>query len=159
MNDVVIAAVGATQIRMERKFAAPVAEVVKAWLEPDLMKRWLGSPEMPMVLAEMDARPGGGFRLGWDMASGQRMWLTGTFVQMEVAENGDRFIVHTEVFDPDWTGGETQEEVEYLAQDGGTLVRSVLTYGTAQVRDAALSGMAEGMRGSYARLDAVLAEG
>ena len=159
MNDVLVAAVGATQISMERHFAADVESVVKAYLEPDLITRWLGSPEMPMVLAEMDARPGGGFRLGWDMATGQRMWLSGTFVQMDVAANGDRCIVHTEVFDPDWTGGEALERVDYLAQGGGTLVRSLITYGTEQVRDTALDGMADGMRASYARLDTVLAQG
>jgi uncharacterized protein YndB with AHSA1/START domain len=158
--DMRVEAVGAAQIRIERHFAAGVEAVVQAYLEPDKIKRWLGTAAMPMVVAEMDARPGGGFRFGWDMQDGQRMWLNGRFVEMEVAANGDHRIVHTELFDPDWTGGETVESADYLAQDGGTLMRSVITYGSTEMRDAALaSGMAEGMRGSYALLDEVLTAG
>lgn len=160
MTDFKVTAVGDAQIMVERHFAASVEAVVKAFLEPDMVMRWLSSPSTPMIVAELDPRPGGRFRYGWDMPDQQRMWLTGMFTDMQVAPNGDRRIVHKELFDPDWTGGETTESVDYLAQDGGTLVRSVITYPTGAMRDKVLAGdMMDGMQGSYDLLEAVLATG
>lgn len=155
-----VTAAGDAQIMVERHFAASADAVVKAFLEPDMVMRWMSAPGMPMVVAELDPRPGGRFRYGWEMPDNQRMWLTGMFTDMGVATNGDRWIEHTELFDPDWTGGETTERVDYISQDGGTLVRSVITYPTPATRDMVLAGdMLDGMQGGYDRLDAVLAAG
>jgi uncharacterized protein YndB with AHSA1/START domain len=67
-------------------------------------------------------------------------------------------IVHTEIFDQDWTGGETLVTTE-LAEDGaGTLTTMTIVYSSLKARDGALaSGMTEGMEQSYRRLDGLLA--
>lgn len=45
-------------------------------------------------------------------------------------------------------------------REGGTVVTTVMDYGTQASRDAALgTGMTDGMEASYRRLDGVLAEG
>jgi uncharacterized protein YndB with AHSA1/START domain len=153
-----IEAQDASNIVIERMFKADVEAVVKTFLEPDLVMQWMSGPDMPMEAAEIDPRPAGGFRYVWGAPDGQKMTLTGSFVQMEVADNGDRLIEHTELFDPDWTGGQTLVRTDYLVQAGGTLVRTTVTYGSSDVRDAALaSEMGAALRSSYDRLDKVLA--
>lgn len=69
----------------------------------------------------------------------------------------DKRLVHTEVFNDDWTGGETLVDMEF--RQIGTRSRLVQTMhlSSGQARDAALaSGMEIGMEVSYASLDRVL---
>jgi uncharacterized protein YndB with AHSA1/START domain len=160
MDHFKIDAKGATEIVVERHFKADVEAVVKAFLEPDLLMKWMSGPDMPLESVGLDARPGGEFRYVWGAADQDKMVMTGHFRDMEVAENGDRLIVHSENFDPDWTGGETLVRTDYVARNGGTLVRTTITYSTTDARDAALaSEMGDAMQDSYVRLDAVLAAG
>jgi uncharacterized protein YndB with AHSA1/START domain len=67
-------------------------------------------------------------------------------------------IVHTELFDEDWTGGETTVTTLFIEKAGKTTVAMRVLYATQEARDGAVPGMSEGMESSYARLDAMLAE-
>ena len=66
-------------------------------------------------------------------------------------------LVHTEQFDEDWTGGETQVTTTLTEQDGRTTVTTTILYGSREDRDGALKfGMEGGVAASYDRLDTVL---
>jgi uncharacterized protein YndB with AHSA1/START domain len=160
MSDFTIEAKAATQIVIARHFDADVETVLQAFLEPDKLMQWMGSPDMPMTEAGLDARPGGAFRYVWQSADGQTVTLTGTFLEMEVTENGDRRIVHSELFDPDWTEGATLVRTDYRGLAGGMQVETEITYASTAARDAALdSDMGATMRDAYLRLDTMLAAG
>ena len=157
MDDFRIEPAGETEIVIARQFDAAVTAVVRAFLEPDMLMKWMGSAGMPLMEAALDARPAGQFRYVWGAPDGSKTVLTGMFHNMEVAQNGNHLIVHSELFDPDWTGGETMVRTDYTARKGGTHVRTSITYSTAAARDAALaSDMGHAMQDAYSRLDGLL---
>jgi uncharacterized protein YndB with AHSA1/START domain len=63
-----------TALRLERVIPAPRHEVYRAWLDPDLLRRWLAPGGLAVSRAEVDARVGGHFRIwqsrGADAAGG-----------------------------------------------------------------------------------------
>ena len=54
-----------TTLRVTRSIAAPRDQVVNAWTEPEMLKRWMG-PEASFTvpIAEVDLRVGGTYRFG-----------------------------------------------------------------------------------------------
>jgi uncharacterized protein YndB with AHSA1/START domain len=71
------------------------------------------------------------------------------------------WIKSTELFDIDWTGGETINSNAFTELDGGRRTQSVLTvlYANKEARDGAnATPMAEGMEMGFKRLDELLAE-
>jgi uncharacterized protein YndB with AHSA1/START domain len=52
-----------TAVRLERTIPAPPAAVYRAWLEPDLLRRWLAPGGLEVTRAEVDHRVGGRFRI------------------------------------------------------------------------------------------------
>lgn len=67
-------------------------------------------------------------------------------------------IVDVQLFDEDWTGGETIGTVLLAEQAGKTTVTTTIAYSSTQARDAALrTGMAEGMGAGFDRLADYLA--
>jgi uncharacterized protein YndB with AHSA1/START domain len=53
-----------TTVHISHRYAAPPARVFDAWLAPQLAGLWLfATASRPMVSADIDARPGGAFRL------------------------------------------------------------------------------------------------
>ena len=67
-------------------------------------------------------------------------------------------IVHTELFDQDWTGGETVGTSILTERGGKTTLTMTILYSSKEARDGALrTGMTEGMTVSYARLDDLMA--
>jgi uncharacterized protein YndB with AHSA1/START domain len=67
-------------------------------------------------------------------------------------------IVRTELFDKDWTGGETLASLVLTEQAGKTTVTTTVLYASPEARDRALkSGMKEGVAANNNRLDALLA--
>ena len=61
-----IALTGDRQITLTRRFAAPPALLLRAHLEPDLIRRWMVGPDgWTMPLCQSDSRPGGSFRFDW----------------------------------------------------------------------------------------------
>ncbi len=51
-----------TAVRLQRTIAAPPARVYRAWLDPELLQRWLAAGDRSVTRAEVDERPGGRFR-------------------------------------------------------------------------------------------------
>ena len=151
-SDFRIIGTGERQISVTRSFPAPKAAVFRAHTEAALLRRWMGSAEMPLAVCQIDPSPGGQYCYAWVMADGTRITLTGTIQTI----TPDR-ITATEVFDPDWTGGPATVETTFTEAAGRTAVQVTVTYSTAPARDQVLaSGMGEGMAGSYDLLDRLL---
>jgi uncharacterized protein YndB with AHSA1/START domain len=144
------------EVEIARIFDAPKKLVFDAFTKPDLVKRWLlGPPGWAMPVCEIDAKVGGRFRYGWrNENDGREMGMNGVFRELAPPDR----IVHTEIFDEDWTGGETVVTTLFKEQARKTTVSMTVRYASEKARDAALgTGMTRGMEDSYARLDEVLA--
>jgi uncharacterized protein YndB with AHSA1/START domain len=148
--------VGELDLRITRDFDAPRALVFKAFTTPSLVRRWmLGPGGWTMPVCEIDLRPGGTFRYVW-RKDGRDMGLSGTFREIAPPDR----LVHTEIFDQDWTGGETLVTTLFEESAGRTTVSMTVRYSSADARAAALkTGMTEGMTGAYDQLEAMLASG
>jgi uncharacterized protein YndB with AHSA1/START domain/effector-binding domain-containing protein len=146
---------GEREIVMARRFQAPRALVFRAFTEPGLVSRWLlGPPDWSMPICEIDLRIGGALRYLWRHTGGGEMGLSGVFREIVPDER----LVHTELFDEDWTGGETLVTTTFVESAGTTTARIAILYPSREARDAAArSGMEKGIDASYARLDEILA--
>lgn len=66
-------------------------------------------------------------------------------------------LVTTQLFDQDWTGGETVGTLVLTEEGGRTTVTNTVLYVSREARDAALAtGMAEGVEAGYQRLAELL---
>jgi uncharacterized protein YndB with AHSA1/START domain len=68
-------------VRLERTIPAPPERVYRAWLDPELLARWMAPGPFSVTRAEVDERPGGRFRI-WHSCAG---WQVGGF-DCELAE-------------------------------------------------------------------------
>jgi uncharacterized protein YndB with AHSA1/START domain len=50
------------QVRTERTIPAPAHRVYRAWLDPQLVRRWMAPGRQEVTRAEIDERPGGAYR-------------------------------------------------------------------------------------------------
>lgn len=149
-----------TEVLVTRSFDAPAALVWRAYMEPDLLRRWCtGPPSWSMPVCEMDMRVGGEYQWRWrNDEDGMEFGFTGDV--LEVIEH--KRIVHTQAFDPGnmgiTMGGEPSIiTVMFDEIDGVTNVATTIKYASQADRDEALStGMTEGMETSYTKLDEVL---
>jgi uncharacterized protein YndB with AHSA1/START domain len=108
-----------------------------------------------MPTCEIDLRVGGKYRYVWKNDDGRTMGMGGTFREIKRAER----IVTTELFDEDWTDGETLATTVFTERGGKTVVSIAVRYSSKEARDGALkTGMTDGMEAGYVRLDALLAE-
>lgn len=152
-----------TEVLVKRSFDAPVKLVWRAYMEPDLMRRWCsGLPGWSMPVCEMDMRVGGHYRWCWRSdESGQEFGFTGEVLEVVPRAR----IVHTQIYDPGDLGYSMGGEpsivtVTFQEADGITNVATSIKYASKADRDEAFStGMTDGMEMSYKLLDDVLAEG
>jgi len=144
------------EVAMARVFDAPRRVLYEAWTKPDLLKRWLYGPEdWPLAVCEIDLRVGGTLRFVWRHRGGDGKDMGMSGVYREIAPP-DR-LVFTEVFDEDWTGGETLVTMTFAEHAGKTTVTQTVRYSSRAARDGALkTDMAEGMGQSYDRLVGLL---
>ena len=142
------------EILMTRALDAPRELVWDAFTKPELVKRWLlGPPGWTMPVCEIDLRVGGPYRFVWRKEDGVEMGMGGVHREIKKPER----LVRTELFDQDWTGGETVATVVFNERNGGTTVDITVLYSSQEARDGALaSGMKEGMAAGYDRLEELL---
>lgn len=153
MTPLELALEGDRAIRFARSFAAPRPLVWRAMTEPELVRQWLWARDYPMVVCQMDLRPGGRLRWGWQVAPDRVMALSGRFLEIGPPVR----LVHTELFDEDWTGGETTVTTRLIEKGTTTLMDMEVLYLSARGREMALATpMAEGMEEGYARLDTLV---
>jgi uncharacterized protein YndB with AHSA1/START domain len=143
------------EIVMTRVFNAPRHLVFDAWTKPELVKRWLlGPPGWSMPVCEIDLKVGGRYRFVWRKEDGTEMGMGGIYREIVAPER----IVNTELFDEDWTGGETVGTLLLTERDGRTTVTQTVLYPSQEIRDTVLkTGMADGVAVSYDRLEELLA--
>ena len=137
-----------------REFDAPRELLYRCHTEADLVRTWLlGPPGWTMPVCEIDARVGGKYRYVWRKDSGTEMGMGGVFKEVVRPER----LVNTQLFDQDWTGGETIGTMTFTEKNGRTKMHQVILYSSKEARDGALqTGMTEGMQAGYERLDALL---
>src|SRR5262249_31172275 len=61
---------GQPAVRLERTIPASPAQVYRAWLDPELLVRWMAQGTYTVTRAEVDERDGGHFRIWHADASG-----------------------------------------------------------------------------------------
>ena len=144
---------GPTVITVQRGFAHPPAKVWRALTESDLVLKWMGMPGYPIAKAEIDLRVGGGFRYEWDTPEGGIMGVTGEYLELGAPTR----MVHTELFDEDWTDGTTTLVTELRAVEAGTRLVQEIHYRSEDGLEMALqNGMDEGTAITFEQLDALL---
>lgn len=143
------------EIAVSRTFDAPRELVFEAMTNPKMVKQWLiGPDDWPMVVCEIDFRVGGKYRYVWRHKERGDMGMGGVYREIE----RPRRIVHTELFDEDWTGGETIQTTVFEEKGGRTTVISTVRYSSEAARDGALkTGMLDGWGKAYDRLAEMLA--
>lgn len=144
------------EIVVARTFDAPRALVFEAFTKPEMVKQWLFGPdEWRMVQCEIDLRPGGAYRYVWRHREKGDMAMGGTYREVVAPER----LVHTELFDQDWTEGETVVTTVFAEKDGRTMVTTTVRYSSERARDGALkTGMLAGWGQGYGRLEGYLVE-
>lgn len=143
------------EVVVTRAFAAPRGMVFDAHTKPELVQRWLlGPPGWTMPVCEIDLRVGGKYRYVWRHADGREMGMGGTFKEIVRPSR----IVMTQLFDEDWTGGETLVTTGIVEHSGTTTLTITVRYVSREARDAAIkTGMTQGMEAGYQRLEQLLA--
>ena len=140
-------------VRITREFDAAPEKVFRAHTDPALVAQWLGPRRHEMRIEHYDCRTGGSYRY-LHVSDGNEYGFHGCFHEVRPSE----LIVQTFTFEgfPD---GVALERV--LFEDlGGGRTRLVATslVDSFEGRDAFVaSGMEEGVRESYERLDELLA--
>jgi uncharacterized protein YndB with AHSA1/START domain len=150
----IITTPGDREIVVTRAFDAPRELVFLCYSKPELLRCWYGLPDWTMTVCEIDFRVGGKWRFVSRAPNGFEMGSSGTYKVIEAPVR----IVNTEVYDQDWTGGETTVTLTLIEKDGRTTVTMSVLYATPEARaGAAASPMAAGMEIGFKRLDELLA--
>ncbi|WP_411822395.1 SRPBCC family protein [Leptospira sp. 'Mane'] len=145
------------EVVITRDFNAPRTLIFDCYTKPELLKRWMTGPDgWIFVVCEVDLRVGGKLRFVWRRtSSGYDMGMSGVYREISSPEK----LVHTELFDEDWTGGETITTLILAEQSGKTSMISTTIYSSKEARDGALStNMEQGMKDSYDKLERLLSE-
>lgn len=142
------------EIVITRVFDAPRSLIFDCMSKPELVRRWLlGPPGYTMPVCEIDFRVGGRYRYVWRGPDGSEMGMGGVYREIVPSER----IVQTELFDQDWTGGETVGTALLTEEGSRTTLTITELYSSKEARDGALrTGMAEGMSAGYDRLAELL---
>lgn len=142
-----------THVRITRAFDAPRHLLWRAHTEPELMKRWLLGPDgWVMTVCENDLVVGGSYRTAWAPVEGTPGEPFGFEGENLVIEPERRMVTTERMSDTDYPG--TVNDLTFDEADGVTLMTLLVTYDSAEQRDAILAtGMTDGMEASYARLE------
>jgi uncharacterized protein YndB with AHSA1/START domain len=140
-------------IRITREFDAPPAKVFRAHTDPDLVAQWLGPRDLEMRIDHYDCRTGGSYRYV-HVRDDEEYGFHGSFHEVRPSD----FIVQTFTFEGEPDGVALERLVLEDLGDGRTRLTATSLVDSFEARDAVLaSGMEEGIRQSYERLDELLA--
>jgi len=139
-------------IRITREFDAPPDKVFRAHTDPDLLVRWCGPRGTEMRIDRFDCRTGGSYRYV-HVSDGDEFGFRGCFHEVRPAE----VIVQTFTFEGMPDGVALERLVFEDLGDGRTRLTSTSLVDSFEGRDAFVaSGMEEGVRDGYERLDELL---
>jgi uncharacterized protein YndB with AHSA1/START domain len=117
-------------------FSAPQGQLFEALTRPDHLRYWMSGDGFTLAKAEVDGRPGGGFKYVYARPSGKLIEVRGAYGTFD-PPNGYAY-VETYDFSP------LSIDVEVRLEKSGDVTRYVqtLTYATAQQRDEDFDGVA-----------------
>ena len=140
-------------IRIVREFDAPPAKVFRAHTDPDLLVQWLGPRRTTMRIDHFDCRTGGSYRYV-HTSGGNDFGFHGSFHEVRPSE----LIIQTFTFEGEPDGVALERMVFEALYGGRTRMTATSLVDSFEGRDAFLaSGMEEGAREGYERLDELLA--
>jgi uncharacterized protein YndB with AHSA1/START domain len=142
------------EILITRVFDAPAALVFKAWTTPALVRRWWGFESSPLIVCDIDLRPGGRWRYVTRDADGTELGWHGTYLDVGAPHR----LVSTEVFES-YPDGEAQNTLTLTEEAGRTVLTVVVLHTSKENRDGHVgSGMEGGMQHSLDRVEDLLVE-
>jgi uncharacterized protein YndB with AHSA1/START domain len=110
-----------TAVRLQRTIAAPPDRVYRAWLDPDLLARWMAPGALDVTRAEVDERVGGHFRIWHASAEGD---VGGFEAELLELVPGERIVFRWGFVGPDRLSGPTYDSLLTItlreAPDGAT---------------------------------------
>jgi uncharacterized protein YndB with AHSA1/START domain len=141
-------------IRIVRDFDASRDRVYRAWVDPDLVSRWLGPRDVEIRIDHWDARTGGNWRYLVTRDGEELAAFYGSFHEVRP----DARLVTTETFETFPDGVALNTITFEDVGDGRTRVDQLTVVDTFEGRDAIIaSGMEQGVVTGYEKLDAILA--
>jgi len=153
-SDLEITRVSDTELLLTREFDAPRELVFKAMTDPALLSRWWGPRKYRTVVDELDARPGGKWRMRNIGADGGEHAFRGEFREVVPPER----VVWTFEYEP-MAGHISVETMTLTERDGRTLLTVRNQFSSKEDLEGMInSGMESGARESYERLDELVAE-
>jgi uncharacterized protein YndB with AHSA1/START domain len=142
---------GEQVVDIERVVDAPVAEVYRAYTEPELVKQWLGPRGLSTDIGNWDLRDGGSWAFV-QHADGASYGFHGSYHSVVPGES----IVQTFEFEGA-PGHVSLERVSFEDLGSSTRIRIHSVYQSLEGRDGMIaSGMARGVTEGYERLDELL---
>ena len=142
------------EIVMTRELNAPRDLVFEAHTSCEHMSRWWGPRKYEVVSCDIDFRPGGKWRIVHRGPDGEDYAFRGEYREIDRPAR----IVWTFEFEG-WPGQISVETLTLEEHDGKTTLTASSVYDTVEARDGMLeSGMADGARETFERLDEYLAE-
>ena len=140
-------------VRITREFDPPPAKVFRAHTDPELVAQWLAPRGHEVRIDHLDCRTGGSYRY-LHVSDGNEYGFHGCFHEVRPSE----LIVQTFTFEGFPDGVALERLVFEDLGDGRTRLTSNSLVDSFEGRDAFLaSGMEEGVREIYERLDELLA--
>jgi uncharacterized protein YndB with AHSA1/START domain len=142
-------------IRITRDFDAPRERVFRAWVDPELVVKWLGPKSTEMRIDQWNARTGGNYRYAGLQDGEEVAAFYGSFHEVRPNER----LVQTFTWEgmPDGVSLDTMT-FEDLG-DGRTRTVGLSVVDSFEGRDAIMaSGMDVGVNEGYEKLDALLAQ-
>lgn len=145
---------GVPFVDIVREFGAPVADVYRAYVEPELVAQWLAPRRLEMNISEYDVRPGGTWAYTHTDADGSVYGFSGVFHSVQPEER----IVQT--FEYDGYPGHVSLDSATFEDIGGGRTRLSMhsVFQLQEDRDGMIaSGMEGGLSEGFERLDELLA--
>ena len=141
-------------VRITREFDASPDKVFRAHTDPEVVVQWLGPRRYQMRIDHYDCRTGGSYRY-LHVDGDDEFGFFGCFHEARPAE----LIVQTFTFEAAPDGVALERLVFDDLGDGRSRLTATSLVESFEARDAFIaSGMEEGVRESYERLDELLAD-
>jgi uncharacterized protein YndB with AHSA1/START domain len=137
------------EIQIQRVFDAPRELLFAVYTDPALVSDWWGPRTTAATVEEMDVRPGGRWRIAVTDSDGSPTGFHGEYREVEAP----RRLVQT--FEWEGLPGHVSVETATLEDLGETTRLTVVSrFDSTEDRDGMLaSGMEDGLKDSWARLD------
>jgi uncharacterized protein YndB with AHSA1/START domain len=143
---------GIPQVLTSWTFDAPRELVFRAFVDPELVRHWLGPRDYTITIDRFEAHDGGRWR--YVHSKDEERWGFHGVFHGDPSVDG---IVQTFEFEG-WPGKVQLDTVTFEEHDGRTTVRTNSVFQSVEARDALVeSGMADGLREGFERLEELLA--